>query len=119
MADRKSTHPDVQQVAGGLKDTHTALLDRFKAYAAKKDISVPGEQTKEAREAYTKLDGLAPGQFEKKWCELLIEQHRKIIADIESALNDMPEEEGRKLFSEALPPLREQNDKLMQYHHRF
>ncbi len=120
LAGQKSANPDMQQIAGGLKETHTALLDRFKAYAAKKDISIPGDQTKEAREAHTKLDGLAAGQFEKKWCELLIELHQKTIADIESALNDMGEEdEGRKLFSEALPPLREQNDKLMQYHHRF
>ena len=119
LALQKSTRPEVKAIAGGLKAAHTALLDQFKAYAVKRNISVPGEQTKEARETNTRLAELPPEKFDKQWCELLIEQHRKTIADMENALKDEQEEDARKLFSAVLPPLREQNDKLMQYHHRL
>jgi len=119
LAAQQTTRSDVKDIAIRMKNVHTALLDRFKAYAVKRNISVPAEETKQAREEYVALAALPPQQFDKKWCELLLQKHRKMITDFETALNSQPEEDIKKLLQEVLPPLREQNDKLMQYHHRL
>ena len=107
------------QLADALKENYTPLLERFKTFAAAANISLPANEGKDARDAYSKLAALPPQQFDKQWCELLLEKHKKAIASYESIASAAGADTLQKLVMDALPALRRQYDMLMQYHHKL
>lgn len=119
LAARKSGNAGVQQVAAVLKEEYTGLMERFKAWGAKNNISLPAEATKQAREDAAMLEALPPKRFDKQWCELMMEKHKKMIGRYESAVAGLPADSLRKIVADVLPPVRTQYDKLMQYHHKL
>jgi predicted outer membrane protein len=119
LAVQQSANTGVKQLAAALKEEYTGLLDRFKAWGAKNNISLPAEATKQAREDAAMLAALPPRRFDKQWCELMMEKHKKMIGQYESATTGLPADSLREIVTAVLPPVRTQYDKLMQYHHKL
>ena len=119
LANQKSGRPEVKQMADALKENYTPLLERFKTFAAAANIPLPSNEGKDARDDYSKLSALPPQQFDKQWCELLMEKHKKAIASYESIAAAAGGDTLQKLVMDALPALRRQYDMLMQYHHKL
>ena len=119
LAAQKSANAGVKQVAAALKEEYTGLLGRFKAWGAKNNISLPAEATKQAREDAAMLAALPPRRFDKQWCELMMEKHKKMIGQYESAAAGLTADSLREIVTAVLPPVRTQYDKLMQYHHKL
>ena len=115
---QKSSHADIKEIAAAMAAGDSSLLESLKAYATKNNISIPANETKEAKEEYSQLAVVPGEQFDKKWIDLLMDKHKKTITRFETAAGQLPDEALRNLVQEALPSIRRHYDKLMQYHHK-
>lgn len=106
LAKEKATDAKIKEMAGMLEKDHTRILNELKAYANKKGISVPLEETTEAQNDYNKLAENTGGEFDEKWCETLEDKHEKSIDNFEKRLDKTEDPELKDWITATLPGLR-------------
>ena len=113
-AQQKSSNAEIKDIAGMLENDHTALIGQFKDYAAKNSVALPTEITPEAQKDVNDLADAKPADFDKKWCNELLDKHEATIKKLEGALNDISDASLKTLVTDALPKIRMHRDKLME-----
>ena len=107
LAKNKSGNADIQAMATKLEEQHMKLLNELKAYADKRGIAIPLQETdKDAREM-EKLSQETPEKFDKQWCESMEDRHEKSISKFESRLNKTDDQELKQWITATLPGLKE------------
>jgi putative membrane protein len=103
----RSANEGVKKTATMLIADHTKLITELKGYATKNGISVPLEETDDAKREYRNLaeeKGLA--DFDEKWCDKLADNHEESINYFERRLNKTEDMELRNWITSTLPGLR-------------
>lgn len=106
LAKDKATDAKVKDMADMLEKDHTRILNELKAYANKKGISVPLEESTEAQKDYEQLAEKTGGDFDEKWCETLEDKHEKSINKFEARLDKTEDPELKDWITATLPGLR-------------
>lgn len=112
LAQQKSTNAEIKSVASMLEMDHTSVLNDLKEYAAKKNISIPTQETQDARDKLTSLDQEKPETFDKRWCDELLDKHQKGIKTYEDAATSLNDAELKTWAANILPKLKMHHDKL-------
>jgi len=113
-AQQKSSNAEIKEIADMLVTDHTALIGRLKDYAGRNNITTPTEITPDAQKDANDLADAKPDDFNKKWCNELLDKHESTISKLEGSLNDISDPALKTIITDALPKIRMHRDKLME-----
>lgn len=119
LASQKSANGEIKTLAGELEKEHTAMLNEVKEYAAKKSITVPTEESQEAKDDITDLQDEKPADFDKKWCNEQMDYHKIAIDKFEKASDDLADADLKNWVNTNLPKLKQHQDKLKACHEKL
>lgn len=112
LASTKSSNREVQTTAQELVDDHTNSLAKLQAIANKKGISTPVDEGEDAKKKVNYLAKEDQSDFDKKWCDELVDKHEKTIRDFETMQAKSDDPELQEFIRVTLPELRAHLDKL-------
>lgn len=119
LGQQKSSHKDLKEVAKLLEADHTAVLNDLKSLASSKSITIPTEETPEAKDKLKELGADKASEFDKEWCETLMDSHKVSITRFENAADDISDPDIKNFVNSVLPKLRTHHDKLMECHKKL
>jgi putative membrane protein len=112
LASTKSSNKEVQEFAQTLVNDHTNALTEFQDLAGQKGITVPVEEREAAKEKVNDLAKEGAPDFDKKWCDAVADNHKKIIRLYEIMQEKSEDPQLKEVINKTLPDLRAHLDKL-------
>lgn len=119
LAQQKSSNSEIKGVAKMLETDHSAVLNDLKAMASNKGITIPTEESGEAKDKLKDLSDDKKSEFDKEWCETLMDSHKNSISKFENAANDVSDADLKNFVNTVLPKLRTHHDQLMECHKKL
>jgi len=119
LALQNSSNNEIKAVARLLDKDHTAALGQLKAMAARKKISIPAEETADLKNKVNELSAKKGSEFDKPWCEMLMEKHKTTISKYEDMAKNTTDQELKNWINKTLPKIRIHHDKLMACHSKL
>lgn len=102
----KSRTPVVKEAATKIKADHTFALNELKTLAQAKAISVPVQETDELQKKVENITETTNEEFDKKWCDQLLDMHEDSIDRFEKRLDDTEDPELKAFIEKTLPVLK-------------
>lgn len=106
LALSKSTNKGVKDFANMLIADHTKASDALKAFAAKKQITLPASNTDKGKEKYDDLNKKSGKDFDEKFADMMVSGHEDAISKMEKASEKAYDPEIKAWAAEMLPTLR-------------
>ena len=119
MAIERSDNEKVKEIAVMIERDHEGLIKELKGFANMKGITVPLEETANARKKLEDLSRTDNNAFDEKWCRELTNRHEKAIEQLEEMWERTSDEELKKWINSALPGLRNNLVKLNSCHEKL
>ncbi|HKH60610.1 MAG TPA: DUF4142 domain-containing protein [Flavitalea sp.] len=119
LALQKASNSELKDVAKMLEADHNGVLNDLKQLASTKGITVPTEEGGEAKDKLKELTDDKTSEFDKEWCETLMDSHKTSITKFENAANDLSDPDIRNFVNTVLPKLRIHHDRLMECHKKL
>lgn len=109
----RSKDDGVKKIATMLETDHAKIITELKGYATKNGITVPLEETDDAKEEYNDLASEKEiNDFDEKWCDKLADNHEATIDYFEKRLNKTEDVELKNWITSTLPGLKSHLDML-------
>lgn len=119
LANQRSRNTEVKEIAQMLQTDHSGALNELKTLAQAKSISIPVEETDEAKRKMENFTDESGEDFDKKWCKEMIDQHEDTIDKFEKRLENTEDAELKAWISKTLPTLRTHHDRLKACHEKI
>lgn len=119
LATQRSANPEVKKAAAMMVEDHTKALNELKTLAQSKAITVPVEEDDEARRKTERFSDEAGKDFDKKWCNEMIDRHDESIRKFENRMEKTEDAELKAWISKTLPVLRNHRDHLKMVHDKI
>lgn len=119
LAQKKSSNKEIKDVAKMLETDHSAVLNDLKTMASNKGITIPTEESGQAKDKLKDLSDDKASEFDKEWCETLMDNHKNSISKFENAANDLSDPDLKNFANTVLPKLRMHHDQLMECHKKL
>lgn len=119
LATQRSANPEVKKAAAMLVEDHTKTLNELKTLAQSKAITVPVEEDDEARRKTERFSDEAGKDFDKKWCNEMIDRHDESIRKFENRMEKTEDAELKAWINKTLPVLRNHRDHLKMVHEKI
>ncbi len=88
LAGENAENPDVKKLAKRMEDSHTKVLYAAIALAKQKRATIPTEPTNKANAEYKKLAIKQGADFDKNYCDMMVNVHKDAISLFEKATKD-------------------------------
>jgi len=79
----KSTMKEEKSIAAMLKKDHTAALQEIKALSSKKGLTIATAAPADVKAKLNDVASKSGGEFDRAWCEMMIDKHKATIASFE------------------------------------
>ena len=112
LASTKSSNKKVQDAAQQIVNDESKSLTVLQDLASKKGITVPVEEGEEAKKKVNDLSKQDAPDFDKKWCDEIVDKHEKEIREFELMRDKSEDPELKEIITDDLKDLRAQLDKL-------
>lgn len=112
LAQQKGNMQDVKDIGKMLETDHSAALADIRRLASARSVNLPAEENADAKEHHNDLSAKTGRDFDKDWCEHMIDAHEKSIAKFEDAQNNATDGEVKTWAANTLPKLRTHLDRL-------
>ena len=112
LAQEKSSNADVIALGKMLVKAHTTSLKDVTALAKEKLVSIPTELTNDAEEAVTQLNAGSGNDFDKAYCNKMVDTHKNAIAMFEKEIADSRDGEIKEWAAATLIELRKHLDEI-------
>jgi putative membrane protein len=119
MAKTKASDPEVKKIAGMLVMDHNKTLGELKTLASAKSISIPSEADNSAMNKAENLANESGKEFDKKWCEEMIDRHESTIKKFERHAEKTEDAELKAWIDKTLPALKNHHQQLEACHERL
>ncbi len=106
LAQQKGTHADVKSLGQMLATEHGKAMSDLQALASSKSIAVPTSPTKDVQDKFQKLGEKSGMDFDKEYCEMMVNGHQNAIDLYENAANNAADPDIRSWANNMLPGLR-------------
>ena len=110
LAQQKSSNADVKELGKMMEEAHSKSLKEVMALAKTKLVTIPDSATAKAQDAYALLNAKSGNDFDKAYCDRLVEGHKKAIAIFEKETADSRDGEIKEWSTAMLPDLRKHLD---------
>lgn len=107
LAKEKGMMQEVKDLGKMMETDHTKALEETKALAAKKSVSLPVALPDKVESDVTKFIDKKGRDFDKDYCDKMVDGHKDAISKFEKASTDAQDEEIRNFASQMLPALRQ------------
>jgi putative membrane protein len=107
LATQKASSTDVKQFGQRMVDDHSKANDQLKPIAQQKNIPVPTQLTGKEKSAYDRLSKLSGEQFDRAYVQMMLEDHRKDVAEFKKESTSGKDSEVKSFAAQALPTLEE------------
>lgn len=105
--------PEVKELAAKMVTEHQKSYDQLTALAAKKQVTIPTSMPDKVKEDTDKMSGKMGKEFDKDYCDKMVEAHKDAITKFEKASTDAADTDIRTWAGEMLPVLRKHLDEAM------
>ena len=105
LAQKISKMSDVKELGKMMEDEHTKAFKDLQALAAQKQITIPSALTDEGQDANKKLMNKTGKDFDKAYCDMMVNGHKDAIDKFKKASTDATDPDIRKLATSMLPAL--------------
>lgn len=112
LARTKSSNPNVKDLAKTLENDHAKIITTLKGFANKKGIAIPLEENPKAKSEIKRLAEEGEQKFNKEWCDLLTEKHKKTIRKFENTWAKTDDLDLRNWINETLPGIKDHKEQL-------
>lgn len=119
LALQKSSSKEIKEVAKIIETDHSAVMSDLKTLSASKGITIPSEESGEAKDKLKELANENTSGFDKEWCEILMDNHKNSISKFENAANNVSDPDLKNFVNTVLPKLRTHHDRLMECHKKL
>jgi len=113
LARQKSNNKDVKAVAALLLKEHTAALADLKTIGSKKGLSLPTEENADSKSKMSGIQNKTGGEFDKAWCNMMMEKHSKTISKYETMVNTVTDADVKNFINKVLPKIKAHHEKIM------
>ena len=96
----------VKELGAMMEKEHTNALDELKKLAAKKTITIPTSLTQSGKDAYNKLNTKTGKDFNKQYCEMMVNGHKDAITMFDKASTESIDKDIKAWAMAMLPVLR-------------
>jgi len=110
LAQKSSTMKNVKDLGKMMEDEHTKAFKELQALAAQKQITIPTSLTEDGQEANKKLMNKTGKDFDKEYCDMMVNGHKEAIDKFNKASTDATDPDIRKWATGMLPSLQKHLD---------
>jgi putative membrane protein len=110
LAQQKGSIADVKELGKMMVQAHTKSLKEVRAIAQTKQVTVPDSATAKAQDAYAMLNAKSGNDFDKAYCQLMVDGHKDAIKKFEKVSADSRDGEIKDWATTMLPDLRKHLD---------
>ncbi|MBA3665364.1 MAG: DUF4142 domain-containing protein [Bacteroidetes bacterium] len=113
LAQSNGTNDNVKEIATMMEKDNTQLLEEIKKLAQSKDITIPSEITSKGQKERKKLSDDNEKNFNKTYCDMVVDNHKKAVKKYMSAVEDCEDAEVKNWAGKSLVILRNHLDHAM------
>lgn len=113
LAQSNGTTPNIKEMGKTMEKDHAAFLEEIKKIAETKKITIPSEITADGQKERKKLADETGTDFDRDYCEAVVENHKKQIKKYMNAMEDCEDIEVKNYANKTLPTLRDHLDHAM------
>jgi hypothetical protein len=107
-------HREMRDLAFRLQREHVRILEKWKAYAKKKNILAPDSSQSGVQAEINDYTSLKTDSAKYKlWVDEMLDQERKILSRLEDHMDDAGDPELKLLIQDEMPAIRINRDQLM------
>jgi len=110
LAQQKSSVKEIKDLGRMMEKEHTQSLNDLSVLAKKKMISIPTSPTDKVNDEYKKLNDKSEKDFNKDFCDMMVNGHKKAISKFEDATKNASDADVRSWAVQTLPKLRSHLD---------
>ena len=99
LAEKKATHSGVKEYAKMLIRDHEKSNAELKSLAENRSLTIPTSLTDKGKEDYQKLNEKYGLEFDKKFVDMMIDDHEKAIRKMENASEDNDKDQSIKVWA--------------------
>ena len=115
LAQERTSNADVKELAKMMISAHSNSLKSVTALAKKKLVTIPDSTSANARNAYTQLSAKSGNDFDKSYCNMMIDGHKNAIAKFEKESTESRDMDIKDWSTTMLPDLRKHLDHLLAF----
>ncbi|MES2565945.1 MAG: DUF4142 domain-containing protein [Bacteroidota bacterium] len=97
---------EVSNLGKMMEKEHSEVLKELESLAAKKNITIPKSLTGTSTDDYQKLKNLVGAEFDKAYCDLMVNGHQNAIDDFTNAATHSSDSEIKAWAESKLPSLK-------------
>ena len=109
----KAMMGEVKELGKMMVTQHTKSLTELKGLAEKKMMTIPTELTNEGKDMYEKLNKKSGMDFDKEYCDMMVNGHKDAIDKFEKASANSTDADIKEWATSSLPALRTHLDHSM------
>lgn len=113
LAQKNGMMADVQKLGTSMEAAHLKAMASLKELAAKKMITLPTTITQNGQDAYKKLMDKPGKDFDKAYCDMMVDGHKQAVDKFQSAETDVKDADIKAWAASMLPALRSHLDHAM------
>jgi putative membrane protein len=113
LAENQGSAEDIKELGKMIKEDHSKSLKEIQKTASAKMITIPNEITAKGKESYDKLLHKTGSDFDKAYCDEMVENHKSAIEKYEKAASNLKDSEIKNWANTQLATLRSHLDKSM------
>lgn len=106
LAQQKSTTEHIQELGKLMENEHIKSQEEVRTLAGVKSIHLPDALSDAGKEDYSRMKARSGRDFDKEYCEMLIQGHNKAIAVFEKAASECTDKDIKMWAMNSLPKLR-------------
>ncbi len=110
LAQTRSMNAEIKAMGKMMEDDHTMKLNELRVLAERKQIALPSDLTEDGKDKVKKLNDKTVKNFDKDYCEMMVDGHKKAIEKFEKAADNCVDPEVKAWASSTLPDLRKHLD---------
>lgn len=112
LVQEKAQSAEVKAFGKMMMDDHSKANEELKALAARKNITLPGSLGEDEQKHVSELRELSGAEFDKKYVDMMVEDHKKDIDLFEEAAEDEKDADLKAFAAQQLPTLRQHLDRI-------
>jgi putative membrane protein len=101
---------DVKELSGMMLGEHEKALNEIRDFAKAKQVTVPDSASNDAGDNYNMLKEKTGNEFDKAFCQRLVDTHQKAVEFFEKESSDSRDQDLKEYATTKLPDLRKHLD---------
>ena len=113
LAQSQGMSKDVKALGKKMEEAHSKSLEEIKKLAKNKSVTIPDALKEDSDNDYTSLKTKEGNEFDKSFCQVMTDKHKKAIEKCEKASSDAVDIDVKNWANKTLPELRAHLDETM------